>query len=116
MNLTSSASPPERTVCDTTALRHFALVGEFDLLARILGGVVRTPRLVFDDADDVDTPGAFVSELGASERYHRRLSSRQSDATERWSRLRALRKRRDIESSTSPRRKSPPTLTAPPCG
>jgi predicted nucleic acid-binding protein len=84
-------------VCDTTALRHFALVNRFDLLVRAVGGRVLTPRQVFDDEDDVDTPGVLVSELGASERYHRLRSARGAEATDRWSRLRALRRRDDIE-------------------
>jgi predicted nucleic acid-binding protein len=96
-NLSTSANPPDSTVCDTTALRYFALVGQFDLLAQALGGRVSTPRQVFDDEDDVDTPGVLVSELGASERYHQRRSVRGLEATDKWSRLRALRQRRDIE-------------------
>jgi predicted nucleic acid-binding protein len=95
--LNTSANPPEPTVCDTTALRYFAIVGQFDLLARVLGGRVSTPRQVFDDEDDVDTPRALVSELGASERYHRLRSVRGTEATDKWSRLRALRQRNDIE-------------------
>lgn len=84
-------------MCDTTALRHFALVGQFDLLVRAAGGRVLTPRQVFDDEDDVDTPGVLVSELGASERYHRQRSARGAEVTDRWSRLRGLRQRDDIE-------------------
>jgi predicted nucleic acid-binding protein len=95
--LNSSANPPEPTVCDTTALRYFAIVDQFDLLSRALSGKVSTPRQVFDDEDDVDTPGVLVSELGASERYHRRRSVRGIEATDKWSRLRALRQRDDIE-------------------
>jgi predicted nucleic acid-binding protein len=95
--LSTSANPPEPTVCDTTALRYFAIVDQFDLLARALGGTVSTPRQVFDDEDDVDTPGVLVSELGNSERYHRRRSAHGIEATDKWSRLRALRQRDDIE-------------------
>jgi predicted nucleic acid-binding protein len=95
--LNTSANPPEPTVCDTTTLRYFTIIGQFDLLARALGGRVSTPRQVFDDEDDVDTPGVLVSELGASERYYRRRSVRGIEATDKWSRLRALRQRDDIE-------------------
>jgi predicted nucleic acid-binding protein len=95
--LDTSASPPEPTVCDTTALRHFAIVSQFDLLVRALGGTVFAPRQVFDDQDDVDTPGVLVSELGASERYYRRRSAREPEASDKWSRLRSLRQRNDIE-------------------
>ena len=84
-------------MCDTTALRYFALVGQFDLLVLAVGGRVLTPRTVFDDEDDVDTPGVLVSELGASERYHRLRSARGAEATDRWNRLRGLRRRDDIE-------------------
>ncbi len=95
--MNTSANPPEPTVCDTTALRYFAIVDQFGVLARALGGRVSTPRQVFDDEDDMDTPGALISELGASERYHRRRSARGIEATDKWSRLRALRKRDDID-------------------
>lgn len=77
-------------------MRHFAIVGQFDLLVSTLGGRVYTPRQVFDDEDDVDSPGVLVSELGASERYHRQRSARDAEATDKWSRLRALRQRSDI--------------------
>jgi predicted nucleic acid-binding protein len=96
-NLSTSTNPLEPTVCDTTALRYFTIVEQFDLLACALGGRVSTPRQVFDDEDDVDTPGTLVSELGASERYHRRRSILGTEATDKWSRLRALRQRDDIE-------------------
>jgi predicted nucleic acid-binding protein len=52
---------------------------------------------VYDDEDDVDMPGVLVSELGASERYYRRQSAYDPEATDQWSRLRALRQRKDIE-------------------
>jgi predicted nucleic acid-binding protein len=85
-------------VCDTTPLRYFAIVGQFNLLAKTLGGTVFTPRQVFDDQDGVDTPGVLVSELGMSERHYQRRSARgEPEATDKWSRLRALRQRDDIE-------------------
>lgn len=95
--MATSVSPPEPTVCDTTPLRHFAIVNQIDLLVQTLGGRVFTPRQVFDDEDDVDTPGVLVSELGASERYYRRRSALEPEASDKWSRLRSLRQRNDIE-------------------
>lgn len=78
-------------------MRYFALVGQFDLLAGALGSTVRVPRQVFDPDDDVDTLGALVSEIGNSERHFRSRSRRDPEATEKWSRLRQLRQRTDIE-------------------
>ena len=52
---------------------------------------------MFDNEDDVDTPGTMVSEVGASERHFQRKARTDPEATDRWSRLRALRQRDDIE-------------------
>lgn len=53
---------------------------------------------MFDPDDRVDDPGALVSEIGGSERYFRRRSSRgDAEATDKWSRLRGIRQRDDIE-------------------
>jgi predicted nucleic acid-binding protein len=71
-------------------------VGQFDLLVAALGGTVRTPRQVFDPDDAVDEPFALVSELGNSERHFRRRSH-DPEAMDRWSRLRSLRQRDDID-------------------
>jgi predicted nucleic acid-binding protein len=83
-------------VCNTTPIRHFALSGHFDLLVQLLGGVVRTPRTVFDPDEDSEGD-RLVSEVGQSERYwaYRATSA---DRTEKWGRLRALRTRDDIEA------------------
>jgi predicted nucleic acid-binding protein len=78
-------------------IRYFAVVGQFDLLVEALGAPVRTPRQVFDPDDQVDTPGSLVSEIGGSERHFRARSGREPGATDKWSRLRLLRKRQDIE-------------------
>jgi hypothetical protein len=83
-------------VCNTTPIRHFALSGHFELLVRLLGGVVRTPRQVLDHDEDPQGPDRLLSEIGQSERYwaYRATSC---DRTEKWSRLHALRGRSDIE-------------------
>lgn len=93
--MTTSASPDE-LICDTTPVRHFALVGRFDLLARLVGGRVRVPRPVFDPDEDLDVAETLLSEIGQSERYWERRS-RAPDHLEKWHRLRALRERDDIE-------------------
>jgi hypothetical protein len=86
----------DRLVCNTTPIRHFALSGHFDLLVRLVGGLLRTPRTVFDPTEDPEGPQRLVSEIGQSER-HWAYRSTHPDRTEKWSRLRALRMRNDIE-------------------
>jgi len=83
-------------VCNTTPLRHFALSGHFELLVRLLGGAVCTPRVVFDPEEDPQGPDRLLSELGESERYWA-FRATSSDRTEKWSRLNAIRRRHDIE-------------------
>lgn len=92
----TSTSQPDAAVCDATPIRHFAVVGQFDLLIEALGGALRTPRQIFDPDDQVDVPGSLVSEIGNSERHFRRRSAADAEATDRWSRLRSLRLRDDI--------------------
>lgn len=83
-------------VCNTTPVRHFALSGHFELLVRLLGGVVRTPREVLDPDEDPQGPDRLLSEIGQSERYWI-FRAAAPDRTERWSRLHSLRARTDIE-------------------
>lgn len=85
--------PPPDAVCNTTPLRYFAVVGHFDLLVEALGGLLRVPRQVLDPEDDPEGIASLLSEIGQTERY---LGTR-SDEIERWSRVRALRQRTDIE-------------------
>lgn len=87
--------PVEIAVCDTTPVRYFAITGQFDLLARVLGGTVQVPRQVLDPAENADGVEALLSELGRSERYWAKRS-RDPDAMDCYSRLRALRARSDI--------------------
>jgi hypothetical protein len=82
--------------CNATPIRHFALSGHFDLLVGLVGGVVLTPRTVFDPSEDPDGPERLLSEIGQSERHWAYRSS-SPDRTEKWSRLRALRERDDIQ-------------------
>jgi len=96
--LTTSASPPDLIICNTTPVRHYALVGQFDLLVSTMGGRVLVPRQVLDLDDDPDglSPTSLLSEIGRSERYWAARSGDQ-EGMERWNRLRALRPRTDIE-------------------
>ena len=94
--MTSSEPPPESLVCDTTPLRYFALVDRVDLLSRLLGGRIRTPRDVFDPGDNFDGPDALLSELGQSERFWLKRS-RRGEARRNYDRFRALRLRVDID-------------------
>jgi predicted nucleic acid-binding protein len=85
-----SAPPPEYIV-DTTALRHFTLIGQARLLIQALGGTVNVPREVFDPDEDLNSPESLLSELGRTIRYvtGRRYADPDRDA--HASRLYALR-------------------------
>jgi len=87
----------EASICNTTPVRYFALVGRFDLLVQALGGQVNVPRTVLDPEEDPDVePASLLSEIGQSERYWVVRSSH-ADELENWSRLRTLRQRTDVE-------------------
>src|SRR5712692_5661790 len=94
--MSTSGPQREQAVCNTTPLRYFALVGQLDLLADVLGGRIRVPRQVLDPDEDPDGVSSLLSEVGKSERYWASRSNA-ADALERWSRLRALRQRSDLE-------------------
>lgn len=88
-------SQHEPVVCNTSPVRYFALVGQFDLLVEALGGEVCVPRLVLDPQEDPDGIENLVSEIARSERYWAKRSV-DPEKMENWSRLRALRSRNDI--------------------
>jgi len=95
--MSTSRPRHEASICNTTPVRYFALVGRFDLLVRALGGQVRVPRTVLDLEEDPDVePASLLSEIGQSERYWV-VRSREADELENWSRLRTLRQRTDVE-------------------
>lgn len=88
-------SQHELVVCNTSPVRYFALVGQFDLLVRLLGGEARLPREVLDPDEDPDGIESLVSEIARSERYWAKRSI-DPEKMENWSQLRALRSRTDI--------------------
>lgn len=90
-----STSEPRRepTVCNTTPVRYFAVVGHFDLLVEIFDGRVNVPREVLDPDEEPDGIAPLLSEIGQTERH---FATRSSDI-EGWSRIRALWQRTDIE-------------------
>jgi predicted nucleic acid-binding protein len=88
-------SQHEPLVCDTTPVRYFALVGQFAILVRVLGGEVCVPRQVMDPDEDPDGIESLVSEIGQSERYWAKRSV-DPEAMQNWDRLRKLRARDDI--------------------
>ena len=88
-------SQHEPLVCNTTPVRYFALVGQFELLVRILDGEVRVPRQVMDPDEDPDGIESLVSEIAQSERYWAKRSV-DAEAMQNWDRLRKLRSRHDI--------------------
>jgi predicted nucleic acid-binding protein len=88
-------SQHEPFVCNTTPVRYFALVGQFDLLVRILGGEACVPRQVMDPDEDPDGIESLVSEIARSERYWAKRSM-DPEAMQNWDRLRKLRSRDDI--------------------
>ena len=85
----------DRTICDATAIRYFALVGQFDLLTDTVGVPVLVPGAVLDLEEDLDAPSRVVSEIGGAVRYFARRSA-DEDARESWTQLRNLWQREDI--------------------
>jgi predicted nucleic acid-binding protein len=88
-------SQHELVICNTSPIRYFSLVGQFDLLVRLIGGDVRVPRQVLDPEEDPDGIESLISEVARSERYWAKRST-DPESMENWSRLRALRSRTDI--------------------
>jgi hypothetical protein len=93
----STSAQPDPLVCNTTPVRYYALVGQFDLLAETVGGTVLVPRQVLDPDEDLHGVPSLLSELGRSEIYWSARSQGDADATENWSRLMGLRSRTDLE-------------------
>jgi predicted nucleic acid-binding protein len=62
--------PP--VVCDTVVVNYFLAIGRFDLLADVLGGVVRVPTAVFDPEEDPNLSDSALSELRRGARLHER--------------------------------------------
>jgi len=88
-------SQHEPLICNTTPVRYFALVGQFDVLVQALGGEVCVPRQVMDPDEDPDGIESLVSEIARSERYWAKRSV-DPEAMQNWDRLRKLRSRDDI--------------------
>jgi predicted nucleic acid-binding protein len=88
-------SQREPLICNTTPVRYFALVGQFDVLVQALGGEVHVPRQVMDPGEDPDGIESLVSEIARSERYWAKRSV-DPEAMQNWDRLRRLRSRDDI--------------------
>ncbi len=86
----------EPVLCDTTPLRYFALAERFELLVRILGGSVRTPRQVLDPIEDFAVSPSLLSEISQSEQYWSRKAQTPRGVAA-WNRLRALKSCQDIE-------------------
>ena len=84
------------TVCNTTPLRHLALARRVDLLSRVVGGQIRTPRQVFDHEEDPGGPAIEISEIGRSERYFASRAD-SGEMADKWGRLIEFRNRTDIE-------------------
>lgn len=92
----STSTQHRDVVCNTTPIRIFAIVGQFNLLAEALDGTVRVPREVLDLEEDPDLPEALLSEVGRAERHFAKRSAN-PEALDRRQRLAALRARSDIE-------------------
>lgn len=69
-----SSTQPE-CVVDTVVLRYFLLVGEENLLVRLLGSPIGTSRIVYDPAEQEDVPEPSRSEMTRSVAYQRRASA-----------------------------------------
>lgn len=95
MTSTPSSPQPEYVV-DTTALRHFTLIGQAQLLIGVLGGTLRVPREVFDPDEALDSPEALLSEIGRTIRYVSGPRYTDPDRNDHMTRLTALRTERAI--------------------
>lgn len=91
----TTSEPPPDLLCDTTPVRYFSIVGQFDLLVAVAGGTVSLPREVLDPEEPEGGMAGVLSEIGKSERYFAKRSE-DPDATSKWSRIRSLRHRQDI--------------------
>lgn len=68
------SSEPPSSVVDTVVLRYFLLVGESDLLLRLLGTPLGVPRIIFDP-DEGNVPEAARSEITRSVAFQQRVVS-----------------------------------------
>lgn len=68
----------DEAVVDTVVLHYFLLVGQADLLLRLLGAPVHVPSIVFDPDEPDATPPGAMSELSRGIDVHHR---RQRDPT-----------------------------------
>lgn len=94
--MSTSASPHDPLICNTTPIRIFTIVGQIDLLVELLGGTVHVPRQVLDPDDDFATPPDLLSEIGATERFFATRSV-DSDRGDIRARLAGLRTRSEID-------------------
>lgn len=85
------SAPPPECIVDTTALRHFTLIGQANLLIRTLGGALHVPREVFDPEEALETPESLLSEIGRTLRYVSGLRYSHPDKADHVMRLSALR-------------------------
>jgi predicted nucleic acid-binding protein len=70
--MSASGSQSERPViCDTVVVNYFLAVGQFEFLAKMLGGAVQIPRAVFDPEEPEDISDEAASELRRGLRLHR---------------------------------------------
>jgi predicted nucleic acid-binding protein len=95
MTSTPSA-PPRECIVDTTALRHFTMIGQAALLVQILGGTIHVPREVFDSEEELTSPEALLSEIGRTIRYVSGPRYIDPDRAAHLTRLTALRTDRAI--------------------
>lgn len=74
--MSASEPPPERqVVCDTVVVNYFLAVGEFELLAKMVGDAVQVPRAVFDPEEPEHIADEAASELRRGLRLHRLRAS-----------------------------------------
>lgn len=92
----STSTPHREIVCNTTPVRIFAVIGQFDLLVDAIGGTVRVPREVLDPDEEEDLPGPLTCEIEKSRRFFLKRAD-DADAIQVGHRLGALRHRDDIE-------------------
>jgi len=72
---TAASSESPESVVDTVVLRYFLLVDEAELLLRLLGAPIGTPRIVYDNDEAAHMPEDARSEITRSISYQQRASA-----------------------------------------
>lgn len=95
---TAASSESPEAVVDTVVLRYFLLVDEAELLLKLLGAQIATPRIVYDDDEPQHLPEDARSEITRSISYQQRAGADPArDADARQEAARNSRRLQQVE-------------------